>query len=262
VQQVTVLSGAGRAAQLRSPREAVVRFSHVDAAGIVFYPRYIEMLAQAFPELAAPETPFELEIEFRRPMPLGARLALSIDTPDPKRGWRLSAVTRGELQFTMKYTALAEPGLDARAHEPASTPFRSEPMPVAYWAVGPDRRLHLSRYYEFIHAAVEQWFEKALETPFPQLHADCSGIPTVHLVTRCAALPRLGKETRVWIRPTRVGNRSVRFDSFLVEADDCLIKTSQAIVFVQRTAGGFRSVAVPDRLRARLTQQLAGHQYR
>lgn len=245
--------------ELRATRETMVRFSHVDAAGIVFYPRYFEMLAQSFPELAAPTAPFELEIEFLKPTPLGTRLALSVGTTDQAGSWRLSAVSGGEVRFTMKCMHLPGPAVDARQHEPAATAFRSEPMPVAYWATGPDRRLHLSRYYEFINAAVEQWFETVLDSPFRQLQAERAGIPTVLLATRCGALPALGEETRVWIRPTRVGGRSVRFDSFLVGANGCLMKTSQVIVFVSITDTGFRSVAMPEGMRARLLKQLAGH---
>lgn len=97
------------------------------------------------------------------------------------------------------------------------------------------------------------------DMPFSQLHADRAGIPAVLLPTRCRKLPRLGEETRVRIRPARVGSRSAHFESFLVGADRCLIRTTQVIVFTKLERETLRSVAVPEASRARLLQQLAGH---
>ena len=82
--------------QTEPSREVVVRFAHIDAAGIVFYPRYLEMLAQAFPELALAKEPFTLEIGFRKPTPLGTRLALTLTDSAPQQGFRVSGVAGDE----------------------------------------------------------------------------------------------------------------------------------------------------------------------
>jgi 4-hydroxybenzoyl-CoA thioesterase len=238
-------------------REVVVRFSHVDAAGIVFYPRYIEMLAQTFPELAPGEAPFALEIEFRKPTPLGARLTLAVAAPAPHDAWRVSGICGGAEAFTMMWrSGLAVP-LSPGDHDSGKPAFRSDAMRVDGWAVGPDARLQVSRYYEFVNAAVEQWFENELGLSFSRLHADRAGIPTVSLRTRCAELPRSGEEIRIWIRPVRIGSRSMQFDSWLVDARGCLIKTSQVIVFVGLEQDGFRSTPLPESLRLQLLRRLA-----
>lgn len=240
------------------PREIVVRFSHIDAAGIVFYPRYIEMIAQAYPELALDGAPFTLAVEFTKPTPLGTRLRLALRTSPPDGDWQLSGGSGDEEQFSMAWQARPEDTPQPRDHDPARPAFRSDVMRIDGWAAGPGARLQLSRYYEFVNAAVEQWFETELRLPFRQLHGDRAGIPTVSLLTRCAELPRLGDEIRIWIRPTRIGSRSVRFDSCLVNARGCLIRTSQAIVFVRLEQRGFRSAPLPAALRSALLGQLAG----
>jgi 4-hydroxybenzoyl-CoA thioesterase len=239
-------------------REIVVRFSHIDAAGIVFYPRYIEMLAQAFPELAPSEAPFTLAIEFTKPTPLGARLTLAVAASAPQDGWRLSGLSGDDEQFTMTWKSGNEMPLQPQDHDPGRAAFRSDAMRVDYWAAGPDAHLQVSRYYEFVNAAVEQWFENELGLSFSRLHDDRAGIPTVSLRTRCAKLPRLGDEIRIWIRPTRIGSRSIQFDSWLVNARGCLSKTSQTIVFVRPEQRGFRSAPLPEALRSQLLRQLAG----
>ena len=49
----------------------VIRFSHIDGAGIVFYPRYFEMLADSFPSRFAVVDPVRISTEFRHPARLG-----------------------------------------------------------------------------------------------------------------------------------------------------------------------------------------------
>lgn len=241
--------------QTEPSREVVVRFAHIDAAGIVFYPRYLEMLAQAFPELALAKEPFTLEIGFRKPTPLGTRLALTLTDSAPQQGFRVSGVAGDEEQFTM----LWEPGNDLllQDHDPARPAFRSETMPIGDWAAGPHNRLQLSRYYEFVNAAVEQWFETELTLPFSRLHGDRAGIPTVSLRTVGAELPRRGETIRIWIRPTSIGRSSVHFESWLVGHRGCLAKTSQTIVFVRLEQDRFRSAALPQALRSQLLRHLA-----
>ncbi|MEX2495192.1 MAG: thioesterase family protein [Woeseia sp.] len=238
-------------------RDVIVRFSHIDAAGIVFYPRYIEMLAQAFPELAPANAPFTLEINFLKPTALGARLTLTIDASAPQADWRLSGVAGGEEQFTMVWQPGTDAPLQPEDHDPGRPAFRSDAMRVGAWAARPDAQLQVSRYYEFVNSAIEQWFENELGLSFSKLHADRAGIPTVSLRTRCAELPRLGEEIRIWIRPTRIGSRSVRFESWLVSDRGCLAKTSQVIVFVRLEQHGFRSAPLPQALRPRLLRHLA-----
>ena len=239
----------------QEPRVAVVRFAHVDAAGIVFYPRYFEIAAATFPELAPPDAPFELETEFRKATPLGTRISLAVEAATD--GWRLTGMLEQDVHFTMRYRRQRTATLGQEDHQPERPAFCSDPMPVRDWAAGPNGRLHLSRYYELVNSAVEQWFERALHTPFPRLHQEHASIPTVMLATRCRGLPRLEEEVRIWIRPGRIGGRSVHFDSWLVGPDGCLAQTSQVIVFAGIGPGGLHSIAIPRALRQAFAAQLA-----
>ena len=239
-------------------REAVVRFAHIDAAGIVFYPRYLEMLAQAFPEVAPADGPFTLEIQFRKPTPLGTRLTLALAPSTPQEGWRVSGMASGDEQFTMTWKSGSGRPLGRQDHDPSRPAFRSESVRVEDWAAGPGARLQVSRYYELINTAVEQWFENELGLPFSRLHRDRVGIPTVSLRTLCTELPRRGENIGIWIRPVRIGRSSVQFDSWLVDPHGCLARTSQAIVFVRLEQRGFRSAPLPKALRAGLLRHLAG----
>lgn len=239
-------------------RPVVVRFSHVDAAGIVFYPRYVEMFADAFPELAPLRPPFDLRMEFRKPTPLGEVLALAVASNDCGDGWRLSGASAGNEQFTMALASRAGPVPRIPEHELRLPAFRADGIRIHDWAAGPDGFLQLSRYYEFVNAAVEQWFEKSLGLPFRTLHTvKREGIPTVSLDTRCLRLPGIGADVDVRIRPVRVGSRSLTFDSWLTEAGECLIKTTQVIVYIKLEDEGFKSIALPHALRGSLARQLA-----
>ena len=246
-----------RAARAEHWREVVVRFAHIDAAGIVFYPRYLEMLGQAFPELALAKEPFTLDIGFRKTTPLGTRLKLALTASALREGWRVSGVAGGEEQFTMLWQPADDLLSGLQDHDPARPAFRSEAMLIEDWAAGPDARLQTSRYYEIVNAAVEQWFENELMLPFSRLHRDRAGIPTVSLRTVCAELPRSGETISVWIRPTRIGRSSVHFESWLVGPGGCAARTSQAIVFVRLEQDGFRSAQLPPALRSQLVRHLA-----
>lgn len=75
-------------------REITVRMQHVDAAGIVFYPRYFEMVVEVIEHWFADALGFDfhglhtgrgmavptvhIDVAFRRPSRLGDRLAFSL----------------------------------------------------------------------------------------------------------------------------------------------------------------------------------------
>jgi acyl-CoA thioesterase FadM len=250
---------AVQAALKSSPaREVTVRFSHVDAAAIVFYPRFIELCAQAFPEFVPPDMPCTLSMTFRKPIMLGDRLSLVLDGVSTGEHWRLSGRIDDDEHLSVVWRARPAGAVAPDAHRPDEQAFVSDVLPVQAWCVGASSRLQLSRYYEFVNTAIEQWFARDLGRPLRMLHEEREGIPTVSMETDCAALPGLGDEVRLWIRPLRIGGRSLRFESWLVRDGTCLIKTTQVIVFVKLDTGGVRSVEVPRGIRSRLRQALPG----
>ena len=248
-------------AKKRISRSATIRFSHVDPAGIVFYPRYFELLADKFPSFALSTAPFAFRIEFLKPNHLGDELQIEYETDGSTTAWKFWGRMSGSEHFSIHSLPIGEdmPGTDA--HRPDVPAFRAPPLQVRAWASGGDGSLQVSRYFEMISSAVEQWFEKSLDLPFRQLHmVGKNGIPTVKLETRCLQLPRVGDSVETWVRPADIGNRSIHFTTWLVRDGECLMETQQVIVFVRMNAAGFHSEALPDTLRERLQKQLVEDQ--
>ena len=90
-------------------REITVRMQHVDAAGIVFYPRYFEMVVETIEHWFADALGFDfhtlhtlrgvavptvhIDVEFRRPSRLGDRLDFTLELLKVKRTSLLLAIT-------------------------------------------------------------------------------------------------------------------------------------------------------------------------
>jgi 4-hydroxybenzoyl-CoA thioesterase len=102
-------------------RETVVRMQHVDAAGIVFYPRYFEMVVQLIEDWFADGLGIDfhalhhvrgvgvptvhIDVEFRRPSRLGDRLLFSLDLLKLKRTslmLGIGATCRGEERLRLR----------------------------------------------------------------------------------------------------------------------------------------------------------------
>ena len=238
-------------------RSVVVRFSHIDAAGIIFYPRYFELLSQAYPESPFAVPPFAMKTEYRKPNRLGDKVRIAHDANGSAPGWSFSGQMDGREHFLVTGQQLQEevPALDA--HRPQEPAFQAAALNIAAWATDYTGCLQVSRFFELVNYAVEQWFEKMLGMPFYELHLIHGlGIPTVEMNTRCRALPHIGDLVTMWVRPTKIGSRSLVFTCWLVGDDGCLVENEQVIVFVKMTEGGFETITIPDDIRSRLETQL------
>lgn len=245
----------------RTERLATIRFSHVDPAGIVFYPRYFELLSEKFPVLPISSAPFAMLIEFLKPNHLGDQVRIVYERNESTNAWFFSGRIEEAEYFSIRSLPATDYQVNADAHRLDAPAFRADPVLVGAWASSADGYLQVSRYFELISAAVEQWFEETLDLPSRQLHLiGRNGIPTVRLKTRCRELPRLGDTVEMWVRPTQFGRRSIQFTTWLVRDNASLMVTEQVIVFVRMNAQGFRSEALPDTLRSRLQEQLVGNQ--
>ena len=80
-------------------------------------------------------------------------------------------------------------------------------------------------------------------------------MPTVVLRTRCRELPLAGESVTIWIRPTEIGEKSLKYTSWLIRGDECLLETEQIIVFVKVNGREFRTIPIPDGIRERLQEQ-------
>ena len=237
----------------QTERSTTVRFAHVDAAGIVFYPRYIELLMRLFPDSPLASPPYSMQLEFRRPNHLGDRLDVVLEGDD--ESWRFSGALNGVEHFSLRSIAVDSEPLPVDAHRPGDAAFRTDVETIGEWSVTSDGHLHLSRYFELVSNAVEEWFESVLEEPFSDLHIGKRiGIPTVRFRTRCRELPRVTDSVEMWLRPTKTGAKSMVLTSWLVRGGECIVETEQVIVFVRMRADGFDSIDIPDDIRARVME--------
>ena len=236
-------------------RSLTIRFSHIDGAGIVFYPRYFEMLSESYADLPFAAAPFAVQTDFLKPNYLGDKLDI-VRENDPSTGeWAFTGVIGNTKHFSIASLPGAIDELDVVAHRSEQPAFQSDVMLMSPWATDCTGFLQVSRYYESLNAAVEQWFPRALDTSFHDFHADGNGMPTVVMKTRCRKLPAAGETVSIWIRPTNIGEKSLTYTSWMVRGNECLLETEQIIVFVKIDGRNFRTMQIPDRMRDRLQEQ-------
>ncbi len=244
-------------AGMQSSQSIVVRFSHIDAAGIMFYPRYFELLSQAFPVVPFATAPFAMTTMFRKSNELGDTIRITYDAGGPADGWSFSGQMDDRPHFSVRGCQSEVEQLTADAHRPQDPAFGANALNIGAWATDHTGCLQVSRFFELVNLAVEQWFEELLGLPFHELHLIRGfGIPTVEMNTRCRELPAFGDLVTMWIRPKKISSRSLVFTSWLVGDDGCLIENEQAIVFVRMIEGGFETITIPEDFRARLEAQL------
>lgn len=231
-------------------RSLTIRFSHIDGASIVFYPRYFEMLGELFPELPFAKVPFAMQTDFFKSNYLADEIQITFED-----GWSFTGRMGDTKHFSIESLPV-DNVLDASAHRPDKPAFQSDSMLLAPWTTDCTGYLQVSRFYELLNAAVEQWFPRALDMSFHELHTDHGGgIPTVVMRTRCRELPRAGEEIKIWIRPTEIGRKSLQYTCWLVRGSECLLENEQTIVFIKRNGRDFQTIPIPDGVRERLQEQ-------
>ena len=235
-------------------RTVTIRFSHIDGAGIVFYPRYFELLSELFSDLPFAQAPFAMQTDFLKPNYLGDQVNIAGQANGDD--WSFTGRMDDAMHFSVLSLTQEEMQLDASAHRPGQPAFQSDAILVAPWLTDCTGHLQVSRFFELINVAVEQWFPRTLGMSFHELHTVHSGgIPTVMMRTRCRELPRTGDCVTMWIRPTGIGEKSLQYTSWLVRGEECLLENEQIIVFVKLHGRDFKTIPIPESIRERLQDQ-------
>jgi len=233
---------------------ASIRFAHVDGAGIVFYPRYFELLARHFESLSY-AAPIAINAEFRSPNRLGDRIDLILDKHSDERCWTVVGELDGVEHFRIAAAPLETTEFAADSPTLSAAGFRTPQEKVGRWQVDLRGDLTLARYYEMVNESVERWFENLLECRFSELFFERkTGIPTVRFVTRCSQLPAAGTVVEMGIMATRVGVKSLQLTSTLFGDGVALATSEQTIVFVDLNETQLRSVRIPADIRARIVR--------
>lgn len=236
----------------RISREFRVRFAQIDSAHVIFYPRYLEIIAETFPEARMDRSPFSMVVRFLQSNRLGDDLLLHLDIDDD--GWTAT----GEMQRQHFVVVKADGVAELAATPTSATSFVSPERVIGDWQCDSNGRLHLSRYYELISETVEQWFETSLGMSFHELHIQRSlGIPTVQFDTAVQALPGRGEPVAMRLAPINVGGAALQLLHSLESAGEVLAQTRQVIVFVELNDDKIRPVPIPESLRTLLEAQLA-----
>ena len=222
--------------------DITVRFPQIDVAGIMFFPRYYELLLRYFPDSPISTTPLAMRTRFLRSNRMGDRIRLSFSSD--AESWHYSGTTDGKDQcrFESDRSGELQPQPAARV---------SEPEPLGTWACGSDGRMQLSRSFEFLNDSLETFFEQALRIQHAEMLRDRRvGIPTIQFNTCVTELPRLGDSISMSTQPIALGTKSMTLRHQLLRGDDCLIENEHIVVFIEFLEQGFRSIPVPDDMRA------------
>lgn len=237
--------------------KVTIRFPQVDPAGIVFYPRYFEMVQRCFPNVPFSRTPVGVKTQFLKPNRFGDRMTLRFDRGTAGDDWSVTGSMAESTCFSMTPIDAGDAVSSFQSSETAA--FTSQQSAVGEWCVDRQGCMHLSRYFEHLNMAIEEWFEGVLDLPFAALHVGRRiGIPTVQFDTRVFSLPKVGDSVAIRIQPVRTGGRAMTFMSWLVSDDRCLVENTQVVVFVSMRDDGFESIDIPDYIRSAFEQQMAG----
>jgi len=235
--------------------ECTVRFPQLDPAGIMFYPRFFELVYRYFPDVPLAGTPFTVRTDFLKPVRLGDRLRLRCERGAVPADWAVTGLVSGEPHFRI-YTEA--PGESMPPVPPPERTFTTAGQPVGTWMCGPGGTMLLSRYLEILNMAIEEWMEATLGILLRDMqYVRNVGIPTIRFLTRCYELPQAGDEVHMRLWPTRVGRSAMSFTSRFQRGDSCLVENEQVIVFVRFGERDFETIPIPEDMHLLFSAQQA-----
>lgn len=246
----------------------IIRFSQIDGAGIVYYPRYFEMLADSFPQQFTVQRPTQFDISFHHPVRLGERLLLEPKSGEVPRGTSVSenefavvdrelsvdGKSAGELCFKLHKTHLNSTTSADWSTDPHSFVRQVE---IRDWMTGANGRMHLSRCYELTAVLMEEWFTESLKCPFATMQSsDGALVPTVKLQTEVQELPCQGDILQLSLVVLHIGRSSLGLGMTVSRNGQLLVKIRQTVVFVSYRNDQLSSEQIPSHLLPSLNNQL------
>ncbi len=132
--------------------------------------------------------------------------------------------------------------------------FRVE-YPILFSHCDPAGIVYFPRFFDLLHAAMEDWFTYGLEERFADFIVRKKlGVPTVSTHTDFLGPARFGDTLAIELRVVRLGRSSIELaiDSF-VERRPCFRSRHTICTFTHET---YKAVPIPDGLRARMTEYL------
>jgi 4-hydroxybenzoyl-CoA thioesterase len=120
----------------------------------------------------------------------------------------------------------------------------------------PTGTLYFTHVFDFVNAAVEDWFETGLGMPFHEFHmVHRMGNPVV--TTDCSFLQacRFGEEINLELCPTRIGHSSMEIRIVVKVAGEERMRVRHKTAMI--SLDHFRAIEIPHELRARAREFLA-----
>ena len=149
-------------------------------------------------------------------------------------------------------------------YELPSTPFANVPswvpyetrFPIRFGLCDPARIIYFPNYFDFFHAVMEDFFRDRIGTLYHVLLGkERLGFPTVHLEVDFATPVAFGDECRITCEIAKVGKSSLAFLYTGYRGSDGkqVVRATQTTVCTNLDE--FRSVAIPEHLRAPLERE-------
>jgi 4-hydroxybenzoyl-CoA thioesterase len=231
----------------------IIRFSQIDGAGIVYYPRYFEMLADSFPQQFAVSRPAQFEISFHNPVRLGERLQLEAATGPGSTEFSVTGRSGDQICFELRKSELESVISPGWLVNNVAFTRQAE---IQHWMTGANGRMHLGRCYELTAVLMEEWFSASLQCPFATLQsADGALVPTVKLQTEVQDLPVNGDRVQISLVVLHVGRSSLGLGMTVSRDGELLVQTRQTIVFVAYQNDRLSPVPIPAHLLPTLQSQ-------
>jgi 4-hydroxybenzoyl-CoA thioesterase len=141
------------------------------------------------------------------------------------------------------------------AHLPSWVPYETR-FPVRFGLCDPARIIYFPNYFDFFHAAMEDFFRDRIGALYHMLLGkERIGFPTVHLEVDFATPVAFGDEVKIQVEIAKVGRSSVafRYTGRRMSDGKTVVLATQTTVCTDLDA--FKSVGIPDHLRAPLERE-------
>jgi len=129
-------------------------------------------------------------------------------------------------------------------------------FPVRFGLCDPAKIIYFPNYFDFFHAAMEDFFRDRLGVLYHVLLAkERISFPTVHLEVDFSAPVAYGDEVRIQVEVAKVGRSSVAFRYTGFRSSDGSRVVEATATTVCTDLDKFKSVELPDTLRASLERE-------
>lgn len=132
-----------------------------------------------------------------------------------------------------------------------ASPIFSLTQKIRFAHCDPEGILYFPHVFDFVNTAVEEWFESGLGMPFDTFHEE-HGLGNPVVTTQCEFLRpcRFGELLSVELAPARIGRSSIEFRVAMKVGGDERMRLHHRTAMISMDS--FRSVAIPEALRARM----------